>query len=306
MCRADATPERKSTNDVEALTAALDVFVLVGKVSSLFAWMRTTFFGARPAQMVVDAMVHADLALAISACLALLKDADGLIERDINGVLRPVSDLAWRFPVAQFTEWKVLAKMLTDQLARMAVSACVESMAACAESLGKVTPPWEFLHDGAKFHMKMAARRLVNWHAKKELNEGGVRLEQALKGAAERWASWGFPGKLEEDALYAEQMATVTVRYRAVHKAMTLAAIVKLVHYDKPCDARNTKARALVAPQHCLDPQADPGCGRAPQVGCIALRRATAWVHRPASFFAGPRAQGRDFDICAGISESRA
>ena len=278
MCRADATPERKSTNDVEALTAALDVFVLVGKVSSLFAWMRTTFFGARPAQMVVDAMVHADLALAISACLALLKDADGLIERDINGVLRPVSDLAWRFPVAQFTEWKVLAKMLTDQLARMAVSACVESMAACAESLGKVTPPWEFLHDGAKFHMKMAARCLVNWHAKQEVNEGGKRLEQALKGAAERWASWGFPGKLEEDALYAEQMATVTVRYRAVHKAMTLAAIVKLVHYDKPCDARNTKARALVAPQHCLDPQADPGCGRAPQVGRIALRRQAPWL----------------------------
>ena len=95
----------------------------------------------------------------------------------------------------------------------------------------------------------------MNWHAKQELNEGGKRLEQALKGAAERWASWGFPGKLEEDALYAEQMATVTVRYRAVHKAATLAAIVKLVHYDKPCEARNTKALALVAPNTAWIPK---------------------------------------------------
>ena len=248
LCHQDAVPERSSTEDVEALTAALDVSMVVGKVSCLFGWVRATFFGARPGQIVVDAMVHADLALAISAVLALLRTADGLIERDIDGVLRPVSGLDWRFPVAQFTEWKVLAKMLTDDLARVAVSACVKSLGTSAESLEKVIPPWEFLHDGAKFHMKQADRCHVRRHAKKALNEGGVRLQKSLTSVADHWASWGFPGKVEDDPLYAEQMGSVVRVYEAVQKAMLLGAIVNLLHNETPSESRNKKAKALCAP----------------------------------------------------------
>ena len=255
LCNQDALFERSSTKDVEALTAALDVFMVVGKVSCLFAWVRATFFGRRPGQMVVDAMVHADLALAISAVLALLAKADRLIERDIDGVLRPVRDLDWRFPVQQFTEWKVLAKMLTDDLARMAVSACVKSLSTGAESLEKVIPPWELACAGAKFSMKQADRCLVKWHAKKELNEGGMRLQKSLTSVADHWASWGFPGKVEDDPLYAEQMGCVTKVYEGVQKAMLLGAVVKLVHNEKPSEARNKKAKALTDPNNAWIPK---------------------------------------------------
>ena len=52
LCLQDTVPERSSTMDIEALTAALDVFMVVGKVPLLFAWVRATFFGTRPGQMV--------------------------------------------------------------------------------------------------------------------------------------------------------------------------------------------------------------------------------------------------------------
>ena len=223
LCLQDTVPERSSTMDIEALTAALDVFMVVGKVSCLFAWVRSTFFGTRRGQMVSDAaLVHADLALAISGVMELLKTADGLIERDIDGVLRPVRDLDWRFPLAQFTEWKVLAKMLTDDLARMAVSACVTSMKDSALSLEEVLPPWDFLHDGSTFHMKQADRCLVKWHRKKELNEGGLRLQKSLESVADHWASWGFPGKIEDDRMFAEQLGTINGVYMRAQKALLL------------------------------------------------------------------------------------
>ena len=247
LCLQDTVPERSSTMDIEALTAALDVFMVVGKVSCLFAWVRSTFFGTRRGQMVADALVHADLALAISGVMELLKTADGLIERDIDGVLRPVRDLDWRFPLAQFTEWKVLAKMLTDDLARMAVSACVTSMKDSALSLEEVLPPWDFLHDGSTFHMKQADRCLVKWHRKKELNEGGLRLQKSLESVADHWASWGFPGKIEDDRLFAEQLGTINGVYMRAQKALLLGAVVNLLHNEKPSDDRNKKARALVA-----------------------------------------------------------
>ena len=246
FCNQGTAAERSQTDNIEALTAALDVFMVVGKVSCLFAWVRATFFGTRPGQMVVDAMVHADLALAISEIQAQLRTADSLIKRDIDGVLRPVWDLDWRFPVSRFTEWKVLAKMLTDDLARVAVSACVKSMTTSAESLEKVIPPWEFLRDGAKFAMQQADRCLVRWHAKKELNEGGMRLAKSLKTVADHWATWGFPGTVEDDALLSEQMGCITGVFKGAQKAILLGAIVNLLHNEKPSEERNKKARSLI------------------------------------------------------------
>ena len=49
--------------------------------------------------MAVDAMVHADLRLALSAVMELLRVADGLIEADIDAQLAPVRDVDWLFPV---------------------------------------------------------------------------------------------------------------------------------------------------------------------------------------------------------------
>ena len=99
-------------------------------------------FGHRPGSMAVDCMVHADLELALPAVLALLRVADGLIEADIDAQLAPVRDLDWLFPVQQFKEWKVLAKMVAETLVRMAISSCVKSMTDDSDALLKVIPPW--------------------------------------------------------------------------------------------------------------------------------------------------------------------
>ena len=68
-----------------------------------------------------------------------------------------------------------------------------------------------------------------------------------MKSVADHWDSWGFLGKVEDDALYAEQMGCVSGVYRRVQKAVLLGAIVNLCHNEKPSEDRNKKARALVA-----------------------------------------------------------
>ena len=56
------------------------------------------------------------------AVLALLRVADGLIEAGVDVQPALVRRLDWHFPVQQFTEWKVLAKMVAETLVRMAIS----------------------------------------------------------------------------------------------------------------------------------------------------------------------------------------
>ena len=76
-----------------------------------------------------------------------------------------------------------------------------------------------------------------------------------MTSVADHWASWGFPGKVEDDGLYAEQMGCVTKVYEAVQKAMLLGAVVNLVHNETPSEARNKKAKALTEPNSAWIPK---------------------------------------------------
>ena len=245
LCRPAASAEGSSTEDLAALQTTLDVISVVGKVSSLFAWVRASCLGHRPGSMAVDSMVHADLELAVSTVLALLRVADGLIEQNIDAQLAPVRDLDWLFPVGQFTAWKVLAKMVAEALARVAISSCVKSMAQASEVLLKVVPTWTHLVDGANFNVKLADRHLVRWSSKTKMNEGALRLEKALKSVARVFTHWGFHGPVEEDAEYAADFGSIGSVYKGAKQVLTLTAIVNLLVNAPPSKERAEKAKCL-------------------------------------------------------------
>ena len=195
--------------------------------------------------MAVDSMVHADLELALSAVLALLRVADGLIAADVDAQLAPVRDLDWLFPVQQFTEWKVLAKMVAETLVRMAISSCVQSMTQDADALVKVVPPWDHLVDGNSFNLKAANKHLGGWSSKEKMNKGAVRLESAMKDAGRISTLWGLLRPVEEDEEFAADFGSIKKVYESAKRVLTLNAIVNLLQNVKPSQDRTDKAKAL-------------------------------------------------------------
>ena len=190
-------------------------------------------------------MVHADLELALSAVLALLRVADGLIEADIDAQLAPVRDLDWLFPVQQFTEWKVLAKMVAETLAHMAISMCVKSMTQASDALLKVVPTWSHLVDDTKFNLKAAERHLVRWPSKAKMTEGALGLEMAMKSVGRLSTLWGLLRLVEEDEDFAADFASIKKVYEGAKQVLTLTAIVNLLQNVTPSKDRTTKAKAL-------------------------------------------------------------
>ena len=196
--------------------------------------------------MAVDAMVHADLRLALSAVMELLRVADGLIEADIDAQLAPVRDLDWLFPVQQFTEWKVVAKMVADALARVAISASVEAMTQASDALVKVVPTWAHLVDGSKFNLKAADKHLVKWPSKGKMNEGAVRLELAMKSAGELSTLWGLLRPVEDDEQWKAEFGHIRNVYGDAKKVIALTAAVNQLVNVAPSKERTNKATATM------------------------------------------------------------
>ena len=157
-----------------------------------------------------------------------------MIEQGVSARVSSAAGLAWLFPVGLFTEWKVLAQMVADQLARAAILSCVTMMGDEADALVKVVPTWSHLTDGPKLNLALANKHLVRWPSKVKMNEGAVRLEKALKHVSLVFTAWGLPGKVEEEDDDIGYMTTINAVYSSAKKTITLTAIINILANATP------------------------------------------------------------------------
>ena len=248
MCASDGEDCSVPPEGVPALMKSLDIIGIVAKITSIFAWTRARLCGgARSVPMSAECRVSQDLELALGAVMQLLRDADAMLEEGVDAQVSAIAGLPWLFPLGQFTEWKVLAKLVAEEVCRTALTTCVGQMHDEAEVLVKVVPTWNHLTNGPKINLELASKHLVRWPSKAKMNSGAVRLEKALAHVSLLYATWGFCGKVEDDENYGKQMAHIMPIYDTAKRAILLTAIVNLLHGVPPSKERNDKAMALKA-----------------------------------------------------------
>ena len=147
--------------------------------------------------------------------------------------------------MSQFTEWKVLAKMVTESLAGEALKQCISKMSDEGDALRKVVPTWADMTEAPKLNLTLLNKHLVRWPSKKAMNEGAIRLEKAQTHVAKVFALWGLEGTVEADARYEDKMTTVTTAFQAASRAILLTAIINRLQNVPASAARNAELRGL-------------------------------------------------------------